>query len=127
MFMQELTPLLNCKVEGHDLLFSFDTGASGTIFSLKFFRTFQDELKSLKKTNSAIAGAGGRRSLSSVKAPEVKIGIGDATAVLKNADVFTAPLGTDVDLLYGNMGRDVTNQFRSFTLDFKAMRFRVQK
>jgi hypothetical protein len=61
------------------------------------------------------------------KLPELKVGIGDQTAILKDVTVAAEPLGTDLDLLYGTTGRDLTAEFKSFTLDFKAMRFRVQK
>jgi hypothetical protein len=56
----------------------------------------------------------------------VQIGIGNQTATLKDVAVFAEPVGTDVDLLYGTVGRDLTGVFKSFTLDFKAMRFRVE-
>ena len=36
-------------------------------------------------------------------------------------------MGTDFDLLYGSIGRDFTGMFKSFTFDFKAMRFRLLK
>src|SRR5262249_52968348 len=40
LYMKELTPLLACKLHGRTALFSFDTGASQTIFSNRYRQEF---------------------------------------------------------------------------------------
>jgi hypothetical protein len=32
-------------------------------------------------------------------------------------------MGTDMDRRYGNIGRDLVDPYRSFTIDFESMRF----
>ncbi len=82
---------------------------------------------SLSQHPHGVAGAGGIKRLTAYTLPEVKIGLGEQTATLKDVTALAAPLGTDLDLLYGTIGRDLTGQFKSFTLDFKSMRFRLEK
>ncbi|MGH9613764.1 MAG: hypothetical protein ACRD4P_11850, partial [Bryobacteraceae bacterium] len=53
--------------------------------------------------------------------------IGGAQAVLHRVAVIPAPLGADMDRAYGNLGRGLISGFGGFTLDFEAMRFRLEK
>jgi predicted aspartyl protease len=127
MYMQELTPLLQAQVDGRDLLFSFDTGAQSTVFTIKYYNAFSKDFRTMSKNKHGISGAGGVKMVDSFTYPIVKLQVGDQTVTLKNIPVFAEALRTDLDLLFGNIGRDLTDNFQSFTLDFKAMRFRLSK
>jgi clan AA aspartic protease (TIGR02281 family) len=127
VYMQQLDPLVESRVAGHDLLMFFDTGATGTSFTVRYYNAFRGEFSGLSRGHHGIAGAGGTKSEPSYNLPKLDIGISDQTAVLNDVPVMAEPMGTDFDLLYGTIGRDVTSQFKSFTLDFKAMRFRLTK
>jgi hypothetical protein len=54
--------------------------------------------------------------------PEVQLEVGQAQAVLRKVPVLP-PMGTDMDLRYGNLGRDLVDPYQSFTIDFESMRF----
>ena len=127
MYMQELNPLVECRVNGHDMLLFFDTGASSTALTARYYDAFQKEFTNAPRKKRGVAGAGGIKYLESFILPEVSFEIGGEKAVLKDVPVDPEPQGRDFDLLYGNLGRDVTAEFKSFTFDFKAMRFRLAK
>jgi len=128
MYMNQLTPIIECKVEGNDLPFSFDTGASGTDLLVRYYQRFHSESKAWKKGKAKTAGAGGVVKREIYIQPQVKLGIGDKTVTLERVSIYTSGTGTDThDVLYGNLGQDVVVNFESFTLDFSTMTFSLGK
>ena len=124
MYMNQLTPIIECKVEGSELPFSFDTGASETDFLVRYYHRFHSESKTWKKGNATFAGAGGVVKRKVYVQPQVKLGIGDKTVTLEKISIYTSSTGTDTNAeLYGNLGQDVVANFESFTLDFSTMTF----
>ena len=123
LFMHELTPLLECSEAGRKLLFSFDTGANESVFSVRYYRDFPAAFGSLKKKHYGMSGAGGLKMLSAYHLPRVALQVGATQALLQDIPVIPAPTGTDLDKVYGNLGRDLVAGFHSFTLDFTHMRF----
>ena len=125
MFMKELTPIIQCEVEGKELPFSLDTGASDTDLFVRYLERFRNESKTWKKGKAMSAGAGGVVKLKIYIQPELKLGIGDKVVVLKKVTIHRSSTGTDIAELYGNLGQDVVANFESFTLDFIGMTFRL--
>ncbi|MBZ5722301.1 MAG: aspartyl protease family protein [Acidobacteriia bacterium] len=123
LYMEQLMPLLACHLDGRELPFAFDTGATTTNFSARYFRDFPKDFAALKTKKSGLSGAGGMKMLETYELPKVELDVGKTTVELDKVTVFTAPLGTDMDYVYGNLGRDLITPFRSFTLDFVNMRF----
>ena len=123
MYMKGLSPIVMCNVEGKDRPFSFDTGASGTDLFVRYYQEFGGEAKGWKKGKQKDSGAGGTIKRKIYFQPEVKLGFGDKTVVLKKVSINTTGTGTDTDELYGNLGQDVPANFDSFTLDFTNMTF----
>jgi clan AA aspartic protease (TIGR02281 family) len=124
-YMQQLNMLLECRINGRDLLMLFDTGADSTTFTDKYYRAFSGQFVHLSPRPRGIGGAGGVKRMKAYSLPSVDIGLGNQTATVKDVTVAAEPIGTDVDLLYGTVGRDLTKRFKSFTVDFKSMRFRL--
>jgi len=58
-YMKLLTPVIECTVEGKNLPFSFDTGASGTDLLVRCYHLFRTRSKSSKRDKSKSFGAGG--------------------------------------------------------------------
>ena len=125
MFMKELTPIIECEVEGKELPFSFDTGASDTDLFVRYLKQFHNESRTWKKGKSLSAGAGGVVKLKIYMQPELRLGIGDKVVTLKKVAIHRSGTGTDMAELYGNLGQDVVANFESFTLDFVGMTFRL--
>jgi hypothetical protein len=123
MYMKGLSPIVMCNVEGKDRPFSFDTGASGTDLFVRYYDEFRGEAKGWKKGKEKDSGAGGTIKRKIYFQPEVKLGFGDKTVVLKKVSINSTGTGTDTDELYGNLGQDVPANFVSFTLDFINMTF----
>ena len=123
MYMKGLNPIIICEVQGHELPFTFDTGASGTNLYVSYSRLFRSQSKNWKKGKEKEGGAGGIIKRKIYLQPELKLGIGDKTVVLKKVSIYRTGTGTDTDQLYGNIGQDVPVGFSSFTLDFTTMTF----
>ena len=127
MYMNHLTPIVECKVEGRDLPFSFDTGASSTDLLVRYYQQFHSASKGWKRSKTMSAGAGGVVKRKIYIQPQVKLGIGDKTATLEKVPIYTSGTGTDIADLYGNLGQDLVANFESFTLDFSTMTFSLGK
>lgn len=127
LYLEELMPLLEATVAGHELLFGFDTGASSGSFSATYLRKFPDQFTYLKPQKYGTAGAGGDvLFLPAYVLPQIDLQLGTATATLQNVPVLTRDLGVDpLDYVYGNIGQSLLRQFDSYTIDFSRMRFIV--
>jgi hypothetical protein len=124
MYMNYLTPIVECKIEGRNLPFSFDSGASSTDLLVRYYQQFHSASKGWKRSKTMSAGAGGVVKRKIYIQPQVKLGIGDKTVTLEKVPIYTSGTGTDTnDELYGNLGQDVVADFESFTLDFSTMTF----
>ena len=123
MYMRLLTPVIECGVEGNELPFTFDTGASGTDLSVRYYEQFRGEAGSWKKRESQSSGAGGTVKRKVYLQPKLVLTVGDKTATLKNVSIFPARMDSGIDELYGNLGQDLVAGFESFTLDFSKMTF----
>lgn len=127
MFMDGLSPMIECGVNGRNLLFDLDTGASGSMLSVRYFRDFRAQSGSWKKAKNEGSGAGGVKVTEVYLVPELELKVGDRTATLHRIPIFTSAVGTNLDDVYGNLGQDMLAGFESFTLDFAHMRFGLGK
>lgn len=127
MYMKLLMPVIACSVDGAELPFSFDTGASETMLSLRYYNRFRAEASPLqwKKGESRTAGAGGVVQRTIYVQPQLKLTVGNTVATLQKMPILTQEMGSDIDEMYGNLGQDLVAGYSSFTLDFTAMRFRL--
>lgn len=125
MYMNGLNPVVECKIEGKDLPFSFDTGAAGSAFLGRYYEEFRGESKDWKKRKEGSSGAGGIVKRKVFVQPEVRLEIGNRTVVLRNISISKSDTETNIGELYGNLGQDVPVGFESFSLDFNNMIFRL--
>jgi hypothetical protein len=123
MYMKLLTPVIECGVQEIDLPFTFDTGATGTMLSIRFFRQFRAEAKAWKVGKNVTAGGGGAVKRRVYRLPALELSVGGKVATLRDVPAFPTTIGSDEDELYGNLGQDMVAGFDSFTLDFSKMRF----
>jgi hypothetical protein len=121
LYMYKLNPLLQCNVGNRPLIFSYDSGADRSAFSDRYFRDFQNQFHGLHKHRYGMGGAGGVRKMKVFYLPEARLGIGPVTASLRNVPTLPA-LGTNLSKYYGNLGRDLTDPYDRFTIDFDNMR-----
>lgn len=123
MYMEQLMPVIDCRVQGKELPFSFDTGASGTILSIRYFERFRGEIGSWKKGQNKSFGAGGVVRRTIYIQPTLDLTVGDRSPTLNRVPIFRNKMGSGIDELYGNLGQDMVSGFDSFTLDFSKMTF----
>ncbi len=125
LFMRGLTPAIECEVDGHRLLFTFDTGASSTDFSVRYYELFRQRPRSWRMQTVESGGGGGSVRRTMFIAPMVKLGVGGQTVTLHDVPIFSARMNAGIDVLFGNLGQDVVAGFDRFTLDFVNMTFSV--
>jgi predicted aspartyl protease len=125
MYIEEMEPLLAAKIGSRDVIFAFDTGADSTMFTMKYYNEFAGDLMNLAKSPHGVGGAGGAKAVAAVHQPKVEIQIGGTTDVLSNATVITERMGTHLDSVNANMGRDALEKFESATIDFRTMKFEL--
>jgi predicted aspartyl protease len=123
MYMEQLTPVIVCAVQGKNLPFTLDTGASETDLSVRYYDRFRNDSAKWKKVRTKSFGAGGIVKRKAYLQPELSLGIGNKTATLQKVFIFPTKMGAGIDNLYGNLGQDVWAKFDSFTLDFSTMTF----
>ncbi|HJY35082.1 MAG TPA: retroviral-like aspartic protease family protein [Vicinamibacterales bacterium] len=123
MYMRGLSPAIECDVDGHRLLFTFDTGASSTDFSVRYFNLFHEHRGTWQTRTVESGGAGGTVRREMYIQPDVVVKVGDATATLKDVTIFPTPMNAGIDVLFGNIGQDLVAGFESFTVDFVGMTF----
>jgi hypothetical protein len=123
MYMMDLKPVVEAAVGDKNLPFTFDTGASSSDLSVRYFKLFQHKSSAWKQSTDKVSGAGGVVSRKIYVQPMLVLGIGDKTVTLNDVTVSPSATGAPNDELYGNLGQDVVAKFDSFTLDFVKMTF----
>ena len=122
MYMRGLTPAIECEVEGQPLIFTFDTGASNTDLSVRYYEQFRTQAGSWEKHTGESGGAGGSIKHDIYVQPRVVMKVGAATITLKDVPIFLR-MNAAIDVLFGNLGQDFIEGFESVSLDFRTMVF----
>ncbi len=117
MALDGLTPLIFVD----NMNFTFDTGAESTMLYERYFRAFESDIRaSFPSKEVQFGGAGGVISLPAYSY-NWKIGTGNESFTLRDIDVLSKKIKPD-ETAFGNIGQDFTNMFRSYSIDFKAMK-----
>jgi predicted aspartyl protease len=123
MYMRGLTPAIECEVEGRPLLFTFDTGASSTELSVRYYELFREPPGRWEKHVEDSSGAGGSIRRDVYVQPRVVMKAGAATITLKDVSILPVRANAGIDVLFGNLGQDFIDSFESVSLDFQKMVF----
>jgi len=123
MFLRGLTPVIDCEVQGEHLLLTFDTGASSTDLSVRYYERFRRDAASWRTQKVESGGAGGSVTRTMFIQPTVDLRVGGSTVTLKDVPIFSTRMNSGIDVLYGNVGQDLVAGVGRFTLDFVNMRF----
>ena len=125
MYMRRLVPVVNLGVNGVNLPFTLDTGASGTDLSVRYYERFKNSGLNWKEDEDESAGAGGSVKRKIYTQPQLRLTMGAASAILKDVSITPLKTNSGLDELYGNLGQDMFNNFESITFDFDNMTFKV--
>ncbi|MFX1681388.1 retropepsin-like aspartic protease [Mitsuaria sp. CC2] len=128
LYMNELTPVALLGVEGVQMPFSLDTGANVTDLSYTYWMTVKDRASDWPRKTSSYAGLGGAKTRETAIQPEWRAFVGSEEVVLKEVDVKTqrGP-GEGPQPMFGNLGQNLWRDASGFTIDFRAMRFRIDR
>lgn len=118
-------PVVNLRANGVALPFTLDTGASGTDLSVRYYERFKDSDLSWKQDEDYGVGVGGSIKRKIYKQPLLRLAVGDKIALLRDVSITPRKMNAGLDELYGNIGQDTFANFKSFTLDFAEMIFKV--
>jgi predicted aspartyl protease len=127
IYLRGLTPAIECVVDAQPLLFTFDTGASSTDFSVRYFELFRRQEATWQRRSVESGGAGGTVQQEMYIQPTVQLKVGDATAILHDVSIFPNRMNAGIDVLFGNLGLDFVADFRAFTMDFGDMTFSLAR
>jgi aspartyl protease len=125
MFLRGLTPAIECEVDDRRLLFTFDTGASSSDFSVRYYESFRRRHPGWRRRTVESGGAGGTVKRHMYVQPTVTMKVGERTVALHDVEIFPVRMNASIDVLFGNLGQDFVAEFESFTLDSVNMTFSV--
>ncbi len=122
-----LYPLIQLGID-HDLLtFHFDTGAKvSDLFDTYFNRYKKYVLRKGKHKVVEFGSAGGSRKMDAFELKDFRIYIGDKRATIPRISVLTHPIKTSSELVYGNIGQDLMEQFDEMVINFESMYVRFE-
>jgi hypothetical protein len=113
-------PVIEVAFRQSRLNFVLDTGAVKTDLFPKFREEFASQVdESGKKGMRRVTGAGGSAELDAIILPELTFRLAGLDAVLRPAPVLLQEVGSRWH--HGIRGRDLLNQARAVTIDFKSM------
>ncbi len=113
-------PLIRVQYSDRPLEFVLDTGnQGGSQLWERFARDFPDVVRAGLKSTKQVHQIGGSTEQQIVAIPELRLRVGGWDGVLRPANVFSPPIGND--LQYGNLGMDVLSQAAEVMIDFQAM------
>jgi hypothetical protein len=106
-------------------MYAIDAGGQQTYLTSRYFDEHAAEFNSMKVDLYAPPGET-TGSQPSYVAETVPLGVGNATVELHYIRVLTQPLGSAaLDDVYGVLGVDALGQLKSYTFDYRTMRFRA--
>jgi hypothetical protein len=120
--LDDLTPVIAGYYRGQRFAFCLDTGAGKSLLYPPFFKTFREELKKKYPLQTEkVQGLGGFRKIPAYIIKEAAISFGKKKAIFHNLPVLTDFTLDNSHYFFGNLGRDLLNQFNTMTLNFKSM------
>lgn len=119
------TPITRAQLAGKPVELIVDTGnQGGSQFWERFARDFPQIVSEGRKSTKVVQQIGGSEERQIVSIPEIRLRVGGFDSVLQPANVFSKPVGND--LQHGILGMDVWSQANEVTIDFQAMSLTVR-
>lgn len=120
--LDDLTPVIAGYYRGHRFAFCLDTGAGKSVLYPPFFKAFKEEImKKLPLQSERTQGLGGFREIPAYVMKEAAISFAGKKAIFQNLPILTDFTNDSSRYFFGNIGRDLLNQFKTMTLNFESM------
>jgi predicted aspartyl protease len=110
--------IIDVAYKNKKLPFFFDTGNSNTSFYKNMYDIDSINFKSLKDTVFSYSSVGGTITNKAKLVPEIKLDCGSKSFVLNNTYIALEKNILNPDL-YGSIGKDFVNQYKSILMCFK--------
>jgi hypothetical protein len=110
--------IIDVAYKNKKLPFFFDTGNSNTSFYKNMYDMDSMNFKTLKDTVFSYSSVGGTITEKAKLLPEIKLDCGSKSFVLHNTFIALGKNVLNPDL-YGSIGKDFVNQYKSITMCFK--------
>jgi predicted aspartyl protease len=125
LFLEQLSPILAVSIDGSVRLYHFDSGADHSSLSVRFCLAYPHRMAAAAPHTIEIGGAGGAKKFSVFELTRVPMTIGGTTTTLDSVSVFRQETDPVFDPFLGNLGQDIAGPSGGFTIDFRAMTFRL--
>jgi hypothetical protein len=110
--------IIDIAYKNKKLPFFFDTGNSNTSFYKNMYEADSMNFKALKDTVFSYSSVGGTITVKAKLLPEIKLDCGSKSFVLNNTYIALEKNILNPDL-YGSIGKDFVNQYKSILMCFK--------
>jgi hypothetical protein len=111
--------IIDVAYKNKKLPFFFDTGNSNTSFYKAMYDIDSVNFKSLRDTVFSYSGVGGTTTAKAKLLPEIKLDCGSKSFVLKNTYIALEKKNILHPDLFGSIGKDFVNQYKSISMSFK--------
>jgi Aspartyl protease len=112
---------------GDERMFAIDASGQQTYLSSRYFSEHSDEFANKKMQLLSVPGAQSKPPAPAYVADSVTLEIGTTPVAFHFMQVLTQPLGNAaLDDTYGTLGMDALDELKSYTFDYRTMRFSVR-
>ncbi len=112
---------------GAERMFLIDAGGQQTYLSSRYYVEHADDFAEQKAQLLALPGTQKQPPAPAYVADTVTLLVGEAPMTLHYVQVLTQPLGqAAVDDSYGTLGVDALDELKSYTFDYRTMRFGIR-
>jgi len=111
---------------GEERMFKVDAGGQQTYLTSRWYSEHSSEFEGKKMELLALPGGQSRPPAPAYTADAVTLDVGGTPMTLHYMQVLTQPLdAAAVDDSYGTLGVDALDELKSYTFDYRTMRFKV--
>jgi hypothetical protein len=111
---------------GDERMFAVDASGQQTYLTSRYYAEHADEFAERKMELLTVPGSKDKPPAPAYVADSVTLAVGNVPLTLHFAQVLTQPLGNAaLDDTYGTLGVDVLDELKSYTFDYRTMRFAV--
>jgi hypothetical protein len=113
--------------EGDERMFAIDASGQQTYLTSRYYEEHTDEFANKKMQLLSVPGSHKQPPAPAYVADSASVEVGATPMTLHFVQVLTEPLGNAaLDDTYGTLGMDALDELKSYTFDYRTMRFAVK-
>ena len=114
-------------LKGQERMFVVDASGQQTYLTSRYYDEHTEDFNGMKMALFSIPGAENKPPQPAFLAETIPLTIGPAEVQAHYIQVITQPIGLEaLDDVYGVLGMDFLDQLKSYTFDYREMRFGVR-